>query len=357
MAIPPHVLVVGAGIVGASIAWHLARAGARVTVLDAGEPGGVATRISFAWINASWGNPEPYFRLRVRAMEEWHRLEREVPGIPVAWVGGLFWQLPPDQLAAFEAQHAAWGYGIRRIGRAEIARLEPHLAAPPEVAVHVPAEGVVEPLAAAEALLAAAQRLGATIVPRTSARALALRGDRVTGVEADGGRIDADEVVVAAGVGTTSLVATAGLALPMVHAPGLFVRSAPGTKRLNGLLISPSMELRQTPEGRCIAVGEFDDTAPHADAARAAAALLDGVTGMIMPRETIVPDFYAVARRPMLRDGFPAVGRADGLSALYVAVTHSGITLAPAIGRFVAEELLTGRRERLLEPYGLGRFL
>ena len=39
-----------------------------------GNGGGIATPNSFAWINASWGNPEPYFRLRVRAIREWHRL-------------------------------------------------------------------------------------------------------------------------------------------------------------------------------------------------------------------------------------------------------------------------------------------
>ena len=56
-----RIIVVGAGIIGASIAWHLAKAGAEVTVLEAGEPGGVATRNSWAWINASWGNPGNLF--------------------------------------------------------------------------------------------------------------------------------------------------------------------------------------------------------------------------------------------------------------------------------------------------------
>src|SRR5262245_8605566 len=68
------IVVVGAGIVGASIAWHLTKAGAPVTIVDAGDAGGVATPGSFAWINASWGNPEPYFRLRIRSMAEWRRL-------------------------------------------------------------------------------------------------------------------------------------------------------------------------------------------------------------------------------------------------------------------------------------------
>ncbi len=69
-----HIVVVGAGIIGASIAWHLTRAGARVTILAAGDPGGLATPASFAWINASSGNPKPYFDLRMRSMAEWTRL-------------------------------------------------------------------------------------------------------------------------------------------------------------------------------------------------------------------------------------------------------------------------------------------
>jgi glycine/D-amino acid oxidase-like deaminating enzyme len=62
-----RVVVIGAGIVGASIAYHLARRGAAVTVLDRGQPAGEATEKSFAWINATWGHPEPYFRSPLRS--------------------------------------------------------------------------------------------------------------------------------------------------------------------------------------------------------------------------------------------------------------------------------------------------
>ena len=53
----PRVVIVGAGIIGASLALHLQRRGASATVIEAAEPGGIATRASWAWINASWGNP------------------------------------------------------------------------------------------------------------------------------------------------------------------------------------------------------------------------------------------------------------------------------------------------------------
>ena len=81
----PEILIIGAGIIGAACAYYLARDGARVTVIDSGGPGGVATRASFAWINASWGNPELYFRLRRRSMAEWGRGCRELPDLQVSW--------------------------------------------------------------------------------------------------------------------------------------------------------------------------------------------------------------------------------------------------------------------------------
>jgi glycine/D-amino acid oxidase-like deaminating enzyme len=357
MSATPHVLIVGSGIVGASIAWHVARAGARVTVLDADAPGGVATRHSWAWINASWGNPEPYFRLRVQAMQEWRRLEQEVATLRVGWPGSLFWDLPPAQLEAFRRQHAEWGYPIRTVTRAEIARLEPALAAPPEVALHAASEGVVEPLAAAQALLAAARDNGADVMADTEARALILSAGRVTGVETAAGRIAADEVIVAAGVGTARVLATAGLTLPLLHAPGIVVASAPHRKCLNGLLAAPEMELRQTAEGRFLAVGRFEETEADPDGAQAAAALFATMTAMLATDAPIRPGTHAIAYRPMPGDRFPAVGRADGIAGLYAAVTHSGVTLAPALGRFVAEEVLYGRRDRLLAPYEVRRLL
>ena len=356
MADRPNVLVVGAGIIGASIAYHLAKVGARVTILDAGEPGGVATRNSWAWINASWGNPEAYFRLRIRSMAEWRRLESEIPSLEVAWLGGLIWDIPPDELEAYAKEHASWGYGIRRVDRAAAARIEPQLRNPPDFALHVAEEGSIEPLAAAQAFLEAAQALGAKLIANRPVRQLACDNRRVVGVETEAGTIEADEIVVAAGAGTAKLAASAGHALPLDTPPGLLIASRPHPKLLNGLVMSPGLHVRQTKEGRLLAGADFGGSDPGADATATSLDLFEVMRGMFKNGSALEYAYHTVGYRPMPGDGFPIVGRPPKIDGLYLAVLHSGITLAPAVGLFAAEEIVGGARNNLLKLYGPGRF-
>ncbi|RWB02158.1 FAD-binding oxidoreductase [Mesorhizobium sp.] len=355
MSAAKHVIVVGAGIIGASIAWHLAKAGANVTIVADSGAGGVATPNSFAWINASWGNPEPYFRLRTRSMAEWTRLAHDVPGIPLAWCG-LCWDLPPAELEAYAAEHSAWGYGIERVDRVGAARIEPNLTELPDFALHVAGEGVAEPVAATQTLLADAERLGARVITGTTVTALIQTNGRISGVDTSGGRIVADEVVIAAGAGSAAIAATAGLKLPIETPPGLIVHSRPYEKLLNGLVIGDRLHMRQTAEGRIIAGSDFGGADLGMDAEATALELYASMKTMLRGADRLELDFHTVGYRPTPIDGFPIIGRAQGVSGLYVAVMHSGITLAPAVGLFAGREILDDARDPLLEPYGLARF-
>jgi glycine/D-amino acid oxidase-like deaminating enzyme len=73
-----QVIVIGAGIIGASIAYQLAKAGAAVTVLDAGGPAGQASGASFGWINASFYVDPDHFALRLAGIEAHERLARSL---------------------------------------------------------------------------------------------------------------------------------------------------------------------------------------------------------------------------------------------------------------------------------------
>jgi glycine/D-amino acid oxidase-like deaminating enzyme len=353
---PPRVVVVGAGIVGAAIAYHLARRGAAVTVLERGRPAGEATAKSFAWINATWGNPEPYFRLRFHSMAEYRRLEAELEGaLGVVWRGCLIWDLAAHELDAFATRHAAWGYDVRLVGRTEIAALEPGLIAPPAKAAYAAGDGTIEPVAATRALLAAAGQLGAAIRPDTEVIGLESAGDGVR-IATGAGAIDADFCVLAAGVATAGLCARLGFRLPTRPTPGLLVHSRPAAPLLRHVIEAPGLHMKQE-RGRIVAGEDFGGGPAPNDLEAEGRRLLGLVKQHLRGAEALELEKVAVGLRPMPADGKPVVGFAPNLPSLYLATMHSGITLAPAVGRFATMEILDGARIDLLEPYRPERFL
>ena len=352
-----QIIVIGAGIIGASIAWHLTKAGAGVTIVEAGAPGGVATPASFAWINATWGNPEPYFRLRMRSIAEWTRLAAAVPGIELAWTGGLCWDLPPADLEAFATEYGSWGYGIRRVDHAEAGRIEPNLMDPPELAVHVPGEGAVEPASAARALVAAAVRGGARLMSGDPVLALAHR-------KWPGRRRQDGSAAFFAPTRSCSLQALHRPISPRPPASACRSTRRPACssirarmqKLLNGLVLGERAHMRQTAEGRIVAGSDFGGADPGIDAVGYGPALFAEAQAMLKGGDALKLDFHTLGYRPTPADGFPIIGRVDGVHGLYVTVMHSGITLAPVVGLFATQELTTGRRDPLLAPYGPSRF-
>lgn len=349
------IIVIGGGIIGASIAWHLVKAGAKVRLI-AEKAGGVATPTSFAWINASWGNPEPYYRLRTRSMAEWSRLAQDVPGLQLAWCGGLCWDLPHDELVTYNSEHAKWGYDIRAVTAEEARRIEPSVRDMPDLALHVREEGAAEPVAATLALLENARLMGLEVLEGVSVTGLEATSGKLTAVHTSDGRLAADMIVIAAGANTVSLAAQLGIAVPVETPPGLVVHSRPVPKMLNGLVIATELHVRQTHDGRIIAGSDFGGSDPGGDPEGTARDLFAKVRTFLRGGDALEMDFHTVGYRPTPKDGFPILGRADGIEGVYLAVTHSGVTLAPAIGRFAAEEILTGEDEPLLAPYRLARF-
>ena len=353
-----RVVVVGAGIIGASFALHLARAGADVKLVDAlHSVGGVATPCSWAWLNASWGNAEPYFRLRHHAMTLWRDLDKAVPGLNVQWSGGLLWDLPESELRAFAAQQSGWGYGVRLIEGAEIARLEPHIAKPPILAAHVAEEGAVEPVHAVEKLLAAAQAAGADLLQGVRVTRLTENGGKITGVMTDDGALEADEVVLAVGTEINTLLEPFGQYLDIDAPAGLLVHSEPVAELLNGLVMSPRLHVRQTVGGTLVAGSDFGGADPGVNADKAAAELFVELQGFLIGGENIKFSHATVGYRPTPKDGVSAVGRVAGLDGLYICCTHSGITLAPALGSLGSRDILTGEIADLLKPFNPYRLL
>lgn len=354
----PRVIVIGAGIIGAAIAYHLARRGARVTLLDRGPPAGEATGKSFAWINASFRNPKPYYDLRMVGLQEYRRLEQELAGrLQVKWGGCLNWDLEDDELEPLVHRHAAWGYDVRIVERAEIQALEPRITAPPARAAFAACEGALAPQPATEALLAAAEAQGAELRIGSEVTGFQRQGDRLAAVETEAGRLEAEQVVLAAGAASGSLAARLGVELPLRPTPGLLVHSRPAPALLNSVVEAPGLHMKQDLDGRIVAAEDFGgDPAPNdpeAEGAKVFARLQEHLSG----GAALELERITVGLRPIPEDGLPAIGPAPGIDGLYLAVMHSGITLAPAVGRFAAMELLDGAEIELLAPFRPARFV
>ncbi|WP_435744982.1 NAD(P)/FAD-dependent oxidoreductase [Microbacterium sp. PMB16] len=320
-------IVIGAGVIGASIAYHLAARGESVTLMDAALPASGATRHSFAWISR-FGRPNgPAAALRDLAKDDWDRLIAEVPGLDPVWSGAL-----------------TWGEEFRRdlADRADdpIA-LEPGLRLRPSGARFSADDGWIDPVRAAEQLIEAARHRGTQTRFGQPVLRLVRDDDRgVVGVDIGQAVLEASKVVVAAGTGSAGLCASVGVDLPMMSAPAVLVRlrAAPGIIRR--IVANDDFEARQGQDGTILMPMEYsgedsvESLAQTGEAARKI--LLDSFDGADDARVVGVD----VGWRPMMRDREPAVGETSA-PGVHVAVAHPGVVLAATLGRLVADEITT----------------
>jgi glycine/D-amino acid oxidase-like deaminating enzyme len=327
------VVVVGAGIVGASVAYHVARAGAAVLLIDRSQPASGVTRDSFAWVRGASARPavDGSAPLRRTALEDWARLERDVPGVQVQWSGSLAWgeeaRSHDDMLGADE----------RIVDLDEIEDLEPNLRAGPREAIWRPRDGAVDPVAVTGALVDAARRHGAEVRLGESVRGLRMQDGAVAGVDTSAGTVASSAVVLAAGVEAPALCAAVGVDLPIAASPAVLMRFDTRPGLIRRLLHCPWGDFRQTEDGMLLAAA---GTANEDELQRSAHATLQRLKDMLGGADDVQLRDIRVGMRPMPADELPIVGPLPGRPGGYVAVMHSAVTLAPTAGRLIAGELV-----------------
>jgi glycine/D-amino acid oxidase-like deaminating enzyme len=367
--------IVGGGIVGASIAMHLARSGAHVLLFEKIGPAQGATQNSFAWLNA-FVEDAHYRALRLESLKAYHELDRTLR-LNIAWSGYLKWAsntVEADLVRQSARQLAATAYPAHPITAEEIMSLDPAITTGPVTqAIYSSIDGHLDPVQVTRRFLDDAARTGARILHPCELTALDLGAGRLRGVTTTEGRFALDRLVVAAGVDTPRVLAMARFPLALKHAPGILAHSTrlPALTRL--VHDAPgNVEFKQMADGSIVGTDARSppDTPEHrdirADAIPFPSAelrishgerILNRIARFLPAAQAVPLDRLTLGFRPMPIDELPVMGALPTAPDIHVAVTHSGVTLAPIVGRLTAEEVLQGSRVDWFAPYRPERFL
>ena len=214
-----RVVIIGAGIVGCSVAFHLTQLGWRdIVVVDQGplfETGGSTshapgivfqTNFSRAMSRLARYTVELYSSLRLEGRPCYHK----VGGMELAWTAERW-----EDLKRKTAAGKAWGVEVKLLSAVEAREKVPVLSPRVRGGMYAPGDGVTKQLWAAEAMAQASQQKGATFYGDTGVTDIDVSGGRVRGVETSRGTVRTDTVVAATGIWAPSVGRMAGVPIPL----------------------------------------------------------------------------------------------------------------------------------------------
>ena len=361
-ALPPQrIVVIGGGIIGCAISYYLAKAGAQVTLVERDTLASKASRGTFAWINATWAKqPRHYHRLNQMGLDGWHELEQAL-NIPIRWGGSLEWFSSHERqvtLAADLEEQARWGEAAEMLSGTEVNALEPNLTVSADDTIaYSGGDGALDPVVACQRLAAGAQQYQARILEHCEVRSALSSDEGSVTLSTSLGDLAADRYVVATGADSLATQTLAGVTIPQRSTPGIIVMTKPLPRLIQRVIAAPGIHLHQRNDGKLV-IGEQsgapDNSAhtmrlrgrptrfPTETTALAHAERMLAITRHYLPAAAGAEvDEVLIGWRPLPIDGHPVIGTPGVSPASYLAIMHSGITLAPVVGQLVAQELLT----------------
>lgn len=407
------VVVIGGGVIGVAVAYELACAGAQVTLLErggelawecsAGNAGMVSSTHALPLASPTalmqglrwmWRRDSPFkLRPRTRLLPWLARFTAASTPVRAERAGALLVELTQRgvELHGALADAGLDTSLVRRgmvdayetpagveFGRAEVAarhalgltgelltteqllEAEPALSRELAGGAFYPDEAHCDPLRFTHALGEAAIELGVDVRCRVEVLGLERRGERVSALQTTSGRIEVDEVVLAAGVWSPGLASELGLYLPIEGGKGYHVDfdAGPGTPRLP-VYMTESRVVATPLDGRLRLSGtlELDGLDKRVDPVRVQAIVRSGERHFPAIRGAAIREVWR-GLRPCAPDGLPLIGRVDGVENLVVATGHgmAGTTLAPITAKLVAEVLQGLPPTVDLEPMRPDRF-
>jgi len=378
-------IIIGGGILGCSTAFHLSRKGQKVLLLERDKIATGTTGNSFAWANASVKSTDrTYHNLNAAGVKGYNALQgefgNETLGINPTGALEVVSKSDADGYKAMQAQARAlttFGYSNRWISNTELRQLEPEMTFPDDAeALLSPDDLLINAPHFTRFMVDQMTDKGGTLLEKCAATELLAtdEGD-VTGLITTQGTFHADNIILATGQDTATTLATLtgydGFAtrFPLNKVPGLILTTPPlpAAPPLRHMYYSaPKNELHILPEfngGLKIASDDIDGMVidnQTPDHLRKMGQLLLDRAFTVLPQLTGTINIddckLGIGVRPYPTDGKTIIGPMPDAKGLHIIATHSGITLAPVLGKLMAKAITTGTYPETLAPFALTRF-
>lgn len=361
----PDILIIGGGVIGLTTAYHLAREGVRVTVIDQGQFGKQAS-----WAGAGIlpdADPElaatPYHRFRAMSVRMFPALSaalRDETGLDNGYrvCGGV--ELPQEGQKPHGLPTEEWhgeGAEVTRLSGFMVPEATQGFLGPTQFAAFLPGMAQVRNPWHLRALEAACRARGVELLPEWPVRRIACEGERVVGAEGEKGRLKAGQYLVCGGAWTGQVLELAGVKVPVRPVRGQMVLlRLPAGRR--PIILQGARYVVPREDGMVLVGSTMEEAGFDATTTEEATAGLVAFARGINPHLGSAPVEKAWAGlRPAGADGMPYLGAVPGYANLHVAAGHfrSGILLSPITGLVMAQHLLGRQTAVPVEAFAVGR--
>jgi sarcosine oxidase subunit beta len=375
-----EVVIIGAGVIGASIAFHLTRRGIKPLVVEKDEPAAGSSGACDGLLSLQSKKPGLHLELALESRRRFDALTDILgPGIEFRKTGGMCLIENEAELAAMrlsvDAQRRS-GLATELIDGAEARRREPCLSEKVAAASFSTLDAQVNPYALTFAFLAAARSAGARTLTGVEVTGIEVVSGKTTGIVAGGRGISSPVVVNAAGALAAEIGRMAGLKIPVTPRRGQILVTAAVPPLVRHCLISAQyVAAKFNPElaakgGTGFSVEQAISGNILIGSSREFVGFDRRTTfdGIRMIANRILPVIPALQRVPVIRtfgglrpytpDGLPILGKVAGLEGFVMAAGHEGdgIALSAITGELIADLIATGRTQFPLNAFRLERF-
>ncbi|HCY85537.1 MAG TPA: FAD-dependent oxidoreductase [Desulfobacteraceae bacterium] len=376
----PHIVVIGGGVIGCAIAWHLAKRDARVTLVEQKDPAAGSSGACDGLVFMQSKKPGIHLTLAMKSLELFGALSGRLPfDIEFRQTGGLVVIETDAEYRAMEKYVTAQqdiGLPVHLLDRNQTLEREPALSKNIAGAAWSPVDAQVNPINLTLGFAAGARQNHARILTHTEVLGFRHQGNRVTAVETSQGTVEADIVVNCAGAAAGMVSKRMGMHHPVTPRRGQIAVTHATAPLLTHCLISAKYvaakfdpALAQT-AGQGISVEQTDNGNLLLGSTREFAGFdtantIEGIRSIIRQTAAVLPAVKSMdiirtfaGLRPYTPDGLPLLGPVREYSNVFMAAGHEGdgIALSPVTGLLMSELILDGKTQLSLNPFSPDRF-